>query len=275
MTCRFCGHAADHLFVDLGMSPLCESFLTRGAVEPDGAVLSAAGARLSRLLPGAAGRVRQPGGTSSASTPTSRRTRAAGSSTRGSTRRTMRRRLDLTEKSLVIEIASNDGYLLQHFVKAGIPVLGIEPAANVAEVAREKQVPTRSCFFGTDTARELAAQGEQADLLRRQQRAGARSRSERLRGRDEDRAQADRRDHDGVSSPDAADGGEPVRHHLSRALLVFLVSHRGEGLRGARPDAVRRRGDPDARRIAADLRAARRGSMSRPVGPAVAELQVT
>jgi SAM-dependent methyltransferase len=77
----------------------------------------------------------------------------------------VRRRLQLTEKSLVVEIASNDGYLLQHFVTAGIPVLGIEPAANVAAVARAKHVPTQSVFFGTHTARDLAAHGTRADLL--------------------------------------------------------------------------------------------------------------
>nr|WP_239027876.1 class I SAM-dependent methyltransferase [Geomonas subterranea] len=65
----------------------------------------------------------------------------------------------------VIEIASNDGYLLQYFKERSIPVLGIEPAANVAEVAREKGIPTRVCFFGTGTARSIVAEGGQADLL--------------------------------------------------------------------------------------------------------------
>jgi 2-polyprenyl-3-methyl-5-hydroxy-6-metoxy-1,4-benzoquinol methylase len=65
----------------------------------------------------------------------------------------------------VIEIASNDGYLLQYFQQKGIPVLGIEPAANVAEAARQKGIPTRIQFFGVDTARQLASEGLQADLL--------------------------------------------------------------------------------------------------------------
>jgi len=77
----------------------------------------------------------------------------------------IRKRLALSDRSFVIELARNDGYLLQHFVQAGIPVLGIEPATNVAEAARARGVPTRCCFFGTDAARELAAKGEQADLL--------------------------------------------------------------------------------------------------------------
>jgi 2-polyprenyl-3-methyl-5-hydroxy-6-metoxy-1,4-benzoquinol methylase len=65
----------------------------------------------------------------------------------------------------VIEIASNDGYLLQYFVEHGVSVLGIEPAANVAEVARAKGIPTEVRFFGVQTATELAAQGQRADLL--------------------------------------------------------------------------------------------------------------
>jgi 2-polyprenyl-3-methyl-5-hydroxy-6-metoxy-1,4-benzoquinol methylase len=74
-------------------------------------------------------------------------------------------RLGLSKKSFVVEVASNDGYLLQHFVKKGIPVLGIEPAANVAKVAVEKGVPTLVKFFGEQTARELAKEGKLADLI--------------------------------------------------------------------------------------------------------------
>jgi SAM-dependent methyltransferase len=77
----------------------------------------------------------------------------------------IRRRLSLTERSFVVEVASNDGYLLQHFVRAGVPVLGIEPAVNVAAVARERHVPTRCAFFGVAEARAMAAAGERADLL--------------------------------------------------------------------------------------------------------------
>ena len=65
----------------------------------------------------------------------------------------------------VIEIASNDGYLLQYFQKQGIPVLGIEPAANTAKVAEEKGIKSVVKFFGVQTAKELVATGQQADLL--------------------------------------------------------------------------------------------------------------
>jgi SAM-dependent methyltransferase len=74
-------------------------------------------------------------------------------------------RFALGPRSHVVELASNDGYLLQWFVKKGIPVLGIEPAANTAKVAEERGISTLVQFFGTDTARALAAQGKHADLL--------------------------------------------------------------------------------------------------------------
>jgi SAM-dependent methyltransferase len=77
----------------------------------------------------------------------------------------MTRRFGLGPRSQVIEVASNDGYLLQYFVQQGVPVLGIEPAANVARAAVEKGIPTEVRFFGRDTARELAGRGVRADLL--------------------------------------------------------------------------------------------------------------
>lgn len=67
--------------------------------------------------------------------------------------------------SLVVEVASNDGYLLQYFRERGIRVLGIEPAQNVADAARAKGINTLTRFFGTELAKELSAQGRRADLL--------------------------------------------------------------------------------------------------------------
>jgi SAM-dependent methyltransferase len=74
-------------------------------------------------------------------------------------------RFGLTANHLVVELASNDGYLLQYFVERGIPVLGIEPARNVAEIARQRGVDTLAEFFGTALARSLVAEGRRADLL--------------------------------------------------------------------------------------------------------------
>ena len=74
-------------------------------------------------------------------------------------------RFGFESESHVIEIASNDGYLLQYFKAKGIPVLGIEPAQNVARAAREAGIQTLEKFFGCQTARELAKEGKYADLL--------------------------------------------------------------------------------------------------------------
>lgn len=75
------------------------------------------------------------------------------------------KRFDIGPASLVMEVASNDGYLLQYFAAARIPVLGIEPAANVARVATDKGIPTEIMFFGRDAANQLVESGKMADLL--------------------------------------------------------------------------------------------------------------
>ncbi|NHZ44490.1 class I SAM-dependent methyltransferase [Massilia aquatica] len=77
----------------------------------------------------------------------------------------MTARLHLDSSSRVMEIASNDGYLLQYFQQAGIPCIGIEPSGNTAAAARARGVDTRELFFNRASASALAAQGEQVDLL--------------------------------------------------------------------------------------------------------------
>ena len=77
----------------------------------------------------------------------------------------MTQRFALDGASQVVEIASNDGYLLQYFVEQGVPVLGVEPAANVAEVAVAKGIATKVGFFGTEMATAMVAEGIRADLL--------------------------------------------------------------------------------------------------------------
>lgn len=72
---------------------------------------------------------------------------------------------NLNADSLAMEIASNDGYLLKHYVQAGIPVLGIEPARNIAAVANERGVATTCEFFGREFAEQLTAQGKLADVI--------------------------------------------------------------------------------------------------------------
>jgi SAM-dependent methyltransferase len=74
-------------------------------------------------------------------------------------------RIALGDDSFVVELASNDGYLLQYFVERGVPCLGIEPAKNVAEVAIAKGVPTDVSYFGVEKAQQMAATGQMADLV--------------------------------------------------------------------------------------------------------------
>src|SRR5260370_8327687 len=74
-------------------------------------------------------------------------------------------RFELGAESLVVELACNDGYLLQHFGPLGVPVLGIEPAENVAKLAEEKGIPTISAFFGKKLAQQLVRERRQADLI--------------------------------------------------------------------------------------------------------------
>lgn len=162
--CRFCGHKLKHTFADLGLSPLaneyltaedlnrgqmffplkvqvCEKcFLTQAALyqRPEqifgeyqyfssysGSWLAHCKAYVDMIVP----------------------------------------RLSLGPNSRVLEIACNDGYLLQYFQPFGVPVKGVEPAENVASAARAKGIDVRCCFFGADTAREIAAQDGRYDLV--------------------------------------------------------------------------------------------------------------
>jgi SAM-dependent methyltransferase len=162
--CRFCGADLRHRVVDLGVSPLCESYVTEDrldAMEPfyplnvwvctecwlvqlkdyvspeeifeEYAYFSSFS---SSWLAHAADYVEM-----------------------------ITERLELSRDSFVVELASNDGYLLQYFVERGIPCLGIEPASNVSEAALERGVPTEVAFFGEVKARELADAGRCADLI--------------------------------------------------------------------------------------------------------------
>lgn len=78
---------------------------------------------------------------------------------------TLARKRELTDESLVVELASNDGYLLQYFKQMGIPVLGIEPASNIAQVAEAKGIPTLNEFFDDRLAERLFQQGKRADVI--------------------------------------------------------------------------------------------------------------
>ena len=162
--CRFCGTPFRHTMVDLGMSPLCESFVPAEKVNAMEAFYPLHAWVCERCF-----LVQLEEYVSGEEIFTDY---AYFSSFSDSWLDHCRRytdqmiaQLGLTAKSHVVEVASNDGYLLQYFVKRGIPCLGIEPAANVAKFAEEKGVPTLVKFFGRQTARELVAAGTRADLI--------------------------------------------------------------------------------------------------------------
>lgn len=162
--CRFCGTAFQHTVVDLGMSPLCESFLRAdqlNQMEPFYPLRVWVCERcfLVQLEEYVTGEDIFTDYAYFSSFSDSWLNHAREYVEK------MIDNLELTSKSSVVEIASNDGYLLQYFVQRGIPALGIEPAANVAKVAEKKGVPTLVRFFGVETARELAAAGQKADLI--------------------------------------------------------------------------------------------------------------
>src|SRR6266487_2561958 len=162
--CRFCGSPLEHLVVDLGMSPLCERYLTADQLdqmEPfyplrvqlcDQCML----VQLQQYVSPAEifGEYAYFSSFSTSWVEHARRFchQAAG-------------RFDLDGGSLVVEVASNDGYLLRHLVAMGIPVLGIEPAGNVAAAAVEAGVPSITEFFGAELGQQLRAEGRAADLL--------------------------------------------------------------------------------------------------------------
>lgn len=162
--CRFCDAGLSHVFVDLGMSPLCESYLTAAQLDEMEPFYPLCVYVCERCL-----LTQLPEYVSAADIFSEYAYFSSYSDSWLSHARRYvdaaidRFRLDAT--SHVVEIASNDGYLLQYFVARGIPALGIEPAANVAEAAIGRGVPTVVKFFGTQTARELVADGRRADLV--------------------------------------------------------------------------------------------------------------
>jgi 2-polyprenyl-3-methyl-5-hydroxy-6-metoxy-1,4-benzoquinol methylase len=162
--CRFCASDLQTTFVDLGMSPLCESFL-----RPDQINQMEAFYPLHVCVCGRCFLVQLQEYVRPADIFTEYAYFSSYSETwlehaRRYTER-MIRRFGLGPSSSVVEVASNDGYLLRNFVARGIPVLGIDPAANVARVAIQQGVPTRVDFFGRALAEQLVEEGVRPDLL--------------------------------------------------------------------------------------------------------------
>jgi len=162
--CRFCQHPLSHEFANLGMSPLSNAFLRADELDRMEPFYPLVAFVCERCFLVQLPEVQTPERLFSDYAYFS----SYSDSWLEHVRRycaTMVERLGLGRGSQVVEIASNDGYLLQYFAALGIPVLGIEPAANVAEVARGHGIETLVRFFGVQTATELAAAGRHADLL--------------------------------------------------------------------------------------------------------------
>jgi hypothetical protein len=162
--CRLCGARLTRTFVDLGMSPLCESYVAEDRLDAAEAFyplhVRICEACLLVQLPAyvpAEEIFSEYAYFSSYSDSWVAHARRYAQAMIG--------RLDLTSASLVTEVASNDGYLLQHFQAGSIPVLGIEPAANVATAARSRGIPTEVQFLGADTGRQIASRRGRADLV--------------------------------------------------------------------------------------------------------------
>jgi SAM-dependent methyltransferase len=164
MSCRFCGHSLRHIFVDLGMSPLCQTHISAsqlGQMEPFYPLRAYVCERcflvqLEEFV--------SPREIFSEYAYFSSYTDSWVEHARQYCLR-MSERFALGPHSRVIEIASNDGYLLQHFVAHNIPVLGVEPSENVAAAAKAKGIATVVKFFGTQTAGELAREFGKPNLL--------------------------------------------------------------------------------------------------------------
>lgn len=162
--CRLCGAPLTQTFVDLGMSPLCESYLPADRLDHAEIFYplhvrqcsSCLLVQLPAYVPGEAIFSDYAYFSSYSDSWVAHAKHYADA---------MTVRLGLTSTSLVTEVASNDGYLLQHFADQGIPTLGIEPAGNVAETARSRGIPTVVEFLGDQTGPKIAEQHGRADLV--------------------------------------------------------------------------------------------------------------
>ncbi|NMG05387.1 class I SAM-dependent methyltransferase [Brasilonema sp. UFV-L1] len=163
-SCRFCGSTLKHTFVDLGMSPLCESYVTSEQLNQMEAFYPLHVYVCDRCFLVQLQEFVSPQDIFSEYAYFSSYSDSWLQHAKNYTDKVIAR-FGLNTSSQVVEIASNDGYLLQYFLSKRIPVLGIEPAANIAEVAKTKGISTVVKFFGINTAQELAALLKQADLL--------------------------------------------------------------------------------------------------------------
>jgi C-methyltransferase C-terminal domain/Putative zinc binding domain/Methyltransferase domain len=162
--CAFCSSPLEHTLVDLGMSPLCESYLTADQLDGPETFYPLHAYVCAKCFLVQVPQYVNPEDIFTEYAYFSSYSDSWLAHARGYVE-TMTARFGLGSTSRVVELGSNDGYLLQYFVQRGIPVLGVEPARNVAAAAIAKGVPTEVKMFGRRTAQELVAGGMHADLV--------------------------------------------------------------------------------------------------------------
>jgi len=162
--CRFCGAPLADVFVDLGASPLANSYLEPEDLQRPETFFPLCVYTCAECLLVQLPEAERPDAIFSDYAYFSSFSDSWLEHAKGYAER-MIGELALGGESRVVEVASNDGYLLRWFRDRGVPVLGIEPAANVARAAEAAGIPSRVQFFGSDTARQLVEEGIQADLL--------------------------------------------------------------------------------------------------------------
>jgi 2-polyprenyl-3-methyl-5-hydroxy-6-metoxy-1,4-benzoquinol methylase len=162
--CRFCETPLKYIFVDLGMSPLANSYLKAGQLQHMEPYYPLCVYVCEKCYLVQLPEFQSPEDIFSDYAYFSSYSESWLTHAKDYTE-LMIARFGFDSHSKIVEIASNDGYLLQYFKERGIPVLGIEPAKNVAKAAQEAGIPTIVKFFGTQTAEELATEGKYADLL--------------------------------------------------------------------------------------------------------------
>ncbi len=162
--CRFCNESLKHIFLDLGKSPLSNSFLKKELLNQPEQFYPLCVYVCDKCFLVQLPEYENPenifGNYAYFSSYSDTWLKHAENYVNN-----MLNRFSFDKNNLVVEIASNDGYLLQYFKKKEIPILGIEPASNVAKVAEQKGIPTIVKFFGTETAKELVKERKVADLL--------------------------------------------------------------------------------------------------------------
>jgi SAM-dependent methyltransferase len=162
--CQFCATPLQHTLVDLGMSPLCESFVSADRLNQMEAFYPLHVRVCGNCLLVQLEAYVSPEEIFSEYAYFSSYADTWLKHCKTYTEKTIER-FHLNERSQVIELASNDGYLLQYFIERNIPALGVEPATNIAKVAISKGIPTINEFFGRECAHKLVRQGKQADLI--------------------------------------------------------------------------------------------------------------